>query len=82
MSISNYQPTAAPLPAESDAESTVSENPQAKSESVEAQDEVLGDAPDVADEEDEEEGDEEVSVVSRFHSTYLVHANQECTATL
>ncbi|KAI4262026.1 MAG: hypothetical protein L6R42_002791 [Xanthoria sp. 1 TBL-2021] len=56
-----------PLPAESDAESTVSENPQAKSESVEAQDEVLGDAPDVADEEDEEEeGDEEVYVVEKI----------------
>lgn len=67
MSIPDYQSNAAPLPAESDAESTVSENPQTKSESVEAQDEVLGDAPDVADEEDEEEeGDEEVSVVSRI----------------
>lgn len=81
MSIPDYQSTAAPLPAESDAESTASEHLRPKAESVEAKDEVLADAPDVADEEDEEEGDEEVSVVSRFFSTCLVHANQERTAT-
>ncbi len=81
MSIPDYQSTAAPLPAESDAESTASEHPRPKAESVEAKDEILADAPDVADEEDEEEGDEEVSVVSRFFSTYLVHAKQERTAT-
>ncbi|KAI4227264.1 MAG: hypothetical protein L6R36_002533 [Xanthoria steineri] len=66
-----------PLPAESDAESTASEHLRPKAESVEAKDEVLPDAPDVADEEDEEEGDEEVYVVEKILAHHDNFADNE-----
>ncbi|KAL9000665.1 MAG: hypothetical protein Q9169_000701 [Polycauliona sp. 2 TL-2023] len=62
-----------PLPLESDAESIASEDP--KAEPVETKDEVLDDAPDVADEDDEEEDGDEELAYSYVVEKILAHHN-------